>query len=476
MFGIALLSFNFANEYAAMDGEIPFMELSSVQSMIKRTGQNPEYNAARSEFVAWGAFLPEQFRRIGRMALPYAITVHTDGLHHAHPTGPISLPYAAIGIAAAGASLLATAIPAPPPDATGNISIKRAMLGHRNALQHRPARLGKHILCRHPISIVHPDSAKVAATDPPSGNNCVNDRPANFRAFRLPHSPNGSPSPGAFTGYQHGGNVRFPENSGDNAGGGGGGKRVYIQMYELDPYSQDVYFIIDYYLAGNIIQPGQKPISDCGPQCGQYYDFIISGNRNLYPETHLLTPSNQEAFLFNTAAINTNALTAKYRAVYDTVVSGAYGAPTVRAEYDLFISNGNAIYYKSRCNASDTTHKFFLHTTPDDRNHLPDERKEYGFDNLDFSFIWRGAKFDGNCIAIAPLPDYPIASIRTGQIPIRHRARNLERSHFAKEPPEYNAPPPPNRRRIRQSDGRGVFDVYLTETTLIYYKNPLQRR
>ena len=107
IFGITLLSFNFANEYAAMDGEIPFMELSSVQSMIKRTGQNPEYNAARSEFVAWGAFLPEQFRRIGRMALPYAITVHTDGLHHAHPTGPLSLPYAAIGIAAAGASLLA---------------------------------------------------------------------------------------------------------------------------------------------------------------------------------------------------------------------------------------------------------------------------------------------------------------------------------------------------------------------------------
>ena len=107
IFGIALLTFNFANEYAALDGEIPFMELSSVQSMIKRTGQNPEYNAARSEFVAWGAFLPEQFRRIGRMALPYAITVHTDGLHHAHPTGPISLPYAAIGIAAAGASLMA---------------------------------------------------------------------------------------------------------------------------------------------------------------------------------------------------------------------------------------------------------------------------------------------------------------------------------------------------------------------------------
>ena len=244
-------------------------------------------------------------------------------------------------------------------------------------------------------------------------------------------------------------------------------------MYELDPYSQDVYFIIDYYLAGNIIQPGENPISDCGPQCGQYYDFIISSNRNLYPETHLLTPSNQEAFLFNTAAINTNAITAEYRAVYDTVVSGAYGTPTVKAEYDLYITDGNAIYYKSRCTASDTAHKFFLHTTPDDRNHLPDERKEYGFDNLDFGFIWRGAKFDRNCIAIAPLPDYPIASIRTGQYLSGIGQEIWSAAISLKNPSEYNAAAS----SITAGDygnpaARGNFDVYLTETALIYYKNP----
>ena len=106
IFGISLLSFNFANEYAAMNGEIPIQELSSVQSIMKRAGQNPEYNAARSEFVAWRNFSPEQFRRIGRMALPYAITVHSDGLPYASSARPLSLPYAAIGIAAAGACLL----------------------------------------------------------------------------------------------------------------------------------------------------------------------------------------------------------------------------------------------------------------------------------------------------------------------------------------------------------------------------------
>ena len=244
-------------------------------------------------------------------------------------------------------------------------------------------------------------------------------------------------------------------------------------MYELDPYSQDVYFIIDYYLAGNIIQTGENPISDCGPQCGQYYDFVISGNRNLYPETHLLTPSNQEAFLFNTAAINTAALTAVYREVYNALTSGAYGAPTVQAKYDLFITNGNAIYYKPGCRSSDTAHKFFLHTTPIDRNRLPDERKEYGFDNLDFSFIWRGAKFDGNCIAITPLPDYPIASIRTGQYLSGIGQEIWSAAISLKNPSEYNAAAT----AITAGDygdpaARGNFDVYLTETELIYYKNP----
>ena len=126
------------------------------------------------------------------------------------------------------------------------------------------------------------------------------------------------------------------------------GQRVYVQVHELDPYVRDVYHIIDYYLAGSIIQLEERPISGCGPLCGQYFDFVISGDRNLYPD-NLLTPSNREVFLFDTGGIDTDGLTAGYRAVYDAITSGGYGAPMVRAEYDLFIADGKAVYYKSRC-------------------------------------------------------------------------------------------------------------------------------
>lgn len=46
---------------------------------------------------------------------------------------------------------------------------------------------------------------------------------------------------------------------------------------------------------------------------------------------------------------------------------------------------------------------------------MPEERRQYGFDNLDFNFFVNGASFDGMCAALVPLPDYGIREISTGQ-------------------------------------------------------------
>lgn len=42
-------------------------------------------------------------------------------------------------------------------------------------------------------------------------------------------------------------------------------------------------------------------------------------------------------------------------------------------------------------------------------------RREFGFDNRDFSFEQYGARFDGKCLAVAPWPDYRVKEVRTGQ-------------------------------------------------------------
>ena len=91
------------------------------------------------------------------------------------------------------------------------------------------------------------------------------------------------------------------------------------------------------------------------------------------------------------------------------------GTPVARSTFDLYLLNDDLLYVREQCAAEDTEAWFFLHLTPVDADDLPGGRREHGFDNLDFRFGTRGARFDGRCVASVPLPGYAIASIRTGQ-------------------------------------------------------------
>ena len=89
--------------------------------------------------------------------------------------------------------------------------------------------------------------------------------------------------------------------------------------------------------------------------------------------------------------------------------------PAIQADFDLYVQDNRLIYLRETCNAGDTAANFFLHILPQDVADLPAERQAAGFANRDFAFGRYGGSFDGKCLAAIPLPDYPIASIRTGQ-------------------------------------------------------------
>ena len=93
----------------------------------------------------------------------------------------------------------------------------------------------------------------------------------------------------------------------------------------------------------------------------------------------------------------------------------AAAQPAARANFDLYIQNNRLTYRRESCAAGDTAAGFFLHIIPQDVADLPAERRDAGFANLDFDFARYGGHFDGKCLATAPLPEYPIAAIRTGQ-------------------------------------------------------------
>ena len=100
--------------------------------------------------------------------------------------------------------------------------------------------------------------------------------------------------------------------------------------------------------------------------------------------------------------------------------AGAYravagGAPVARGVFDIHLLDGDLVYVKEPCEQADTEARFFLHIVPEHARDLPEERRESGFDNLDFRFFLNGAWFDAQCVARVALPDYSIAGVRTGQ-------------------------------------------------------------
>ena len=102
-----------------------------------------------------------------------------------------------------------------------------------------------------------------------------------------------------------------------------------------------------------------------------------------------------------------------WRTDYESIASGK---PVARSDFDIYLRENTVSYLKSPCGAADVQAPFFLHIVPEDVEHLPTHRQQYGFDNLDFHYENNAAlAFGGRCMAKRPLPNYPIASIQTGQ-------------------------------------------------------------
>ena len=103
-----------------------------------------------------------------------------------------------------------------------------------------------------------------------------------------------------------------------------------------------------------------------------------------------------------------------YSVEYDSI---AGTDPLFRYVFDVHLSEGanSLVYVKERCQIRDVEPKFFLHIFPVDRDDLAEDRRQYEFENRDFEFSTDGVLADGRCVTKVALPEYDIATIRTGQ-------------------------------------------------------------
>ena len=94
----------------------------------------------------------------------------------------------------------------------------------------------------------------------------------------------------------------------------------------------------------------------------------------------------------------------------------AADAPIIRSAFDVYLTDGSLIYAKSQCGEADVEATFFANIYPVDADDLSYDRRQYGYDIIDFNFGDYGAiAADGNCWAALNLPNYPIAEIHAGQ-------------------------------------------------------------
>lgn len=87
--------------------------------------------------------------------------------------------------------------------------------------------------------------------------------------------------------------------------------------------------------------------------------------------------------------------------------------PVIRSEYDVYFDDSRLVYIKDPCAGEEKS--FSLHVYPADPDAIPGDRREHGFENLDFSFDRYGSVANGKCIALRYLPSYDIDFLRTGQ-------------------------------------------------------------
>ena len=119
-----------------------------------------------------------------------------------------------------------------------------------------------------------------------------------------------------------------------------------------------------------------------------------------------------------------------YREAYR---AAAAREPVARSYFDLYLDGEALTWVRESCSPRDTRGRFFLHFLPEDPNALSRERRPHGFEALDFDFRrgpWQFPRvagyFDGRCLASVPLPEYPLAGLRTGQAAQESRLWEVE--------------------------------------------------
>ena len=154
----------------------------------------------------------------------------------------------------------------------------------------------------------------------------------------------------------------------------------------------------------------------------------------------------------------------------------ASGEPVIRSEFDVHHADGALIYVKEPCGEADLAgSEFKALVVPWDEADLPRQWEPFGREDRSFHFLNLGATGDGKCVASVPLPDYPVAAVRTGQSLTGSAETERMETPLWESDALLNLELWREARRealSREPLARAVFDLRLVDGALVYLKEP----
>ena len=406
-FGLALLTINVGNEYLTFEGRYSLAQLPTVESALFRLGADAERNAVYAYLLAWPNYLEEQLYRFNLMSIPYALTgwfdvrgEQTSDLLHWHhiaklPSDELLWNHIALSGAIIVVCLVGLLL--------GRHKLLLATLALSGVLW--AAAMRNQVAFHHFESLYYIGTTRVFFTAILLALDRLTRR---FLGNALAIVTALAAAPlFILSAYQVSAVGYDPEvaqwhqevlSDFENIREHTPGKTVFVPLTAA-PESRirfaGTWLGLDYYLAGSpILFAHQEKFRSRA-------DFVIAGQPE--PGPALLTPQNKRIFLYDRAV---------YRGQYGSIVSGP---PTATATYELYLRGNVLTYLKEPCGPSEADGRFSLHLYPLFPQDVTPERRQHGFNNLDFHFDDFGVRFDGKCLLTVPLPDYPLTEIETGQ-------------------------------------------------------------
>ncbi len=431
LFGVAVLGFNFANEYAAFGGQTAVSELPSVRSMLWRTGLDRD---ASFDPGWWLHFLREQFHRVRVASVPSVLTDWGAKLRGWFP----SVDFWAPGLSGPELSLYLLALLMVMVASTAVVRLARRLLAWRHRMLVATLALSGFFWAlpmRHSIADFSHDFEALFYVGVPlvfysllllylrkrwGSGPVVGLAVAALLAFIVSAfqmdrrwRPDARAAELQRATMAELGTIRETTR-----------EKVVLVLGSVEPewswrltqpYSA-VRYVLRYYFAGSVLV--QPLYSENG---WRYYptgsvlsyfpdmeaaaraaDFLVTRDR--VESDALLTPGNERVFLYDSAGMDD--LVELYRATYQRVVAGE---PAARSHFDVHLRGRTLVQVKDPCVWQDVGHMIYVEVVPEDPKDLSRSRGWSSF------FQRTGVLFEGKCMAVLSLPDYPVSGIRTGQ-------------------------------------------------------------